>query len=239
MSAFLTVLRWNVVVQARNGFYWATAFVVLVVGGLLRAVPEAARADESAWVPPLVAVDLQITTFFFVAGLILFERDEGTLVALAVSPLTAAAYLATLTVSLTTLAAIETMALVWIAFADAPSWPLLLAGTSALGVIYTGIGAVIATRYGSINALLLPASVVVALLLLPLLPHFGLAPRALFLAHPMEPPMTLIRAAYGGAGIGDLLFGTLGSIGWGAVAFWWGQRRVSRLMRQTLATGGR
>ena len=239
MSAFATALRWDVVVQARNGFYWATAFVVLVVGGLLLAVPEAARADEAAWVPALVAVNLQITTFFFVAGLLLLERDEGTLLALAVSPLTPAAYLATRTLSLTTLAGIETIALVSIAFADSPSWPLLLAGTSALGVIYTGIGASLATRYASVNALLLPASVIVTLLLLPLLPHFGLAPRALFLVHPIEPALTLIRAAYGETSVGNIAFGVLGSSWWGAITFLWGQRCVGRLMQDTVATGGR
>ena len=239
MSAFAAALRWDVVVQARNGFYWATAFVVLVVGGLLLAIPEAARADDAAWVPALVAVNLQITTFFFVAGLLLLERDEGTLLALAVSPLTPAAYLATRTLSLTTLAGIETIALVSIAFTDSPSWPLLLAGTSALGVIYTGIGASLATRYASVNALLLPASVIVTLLLLPLLPHFGLAPRAFFLAHPIEPALTLMRAAYAEASIGNLAFGVLGSIVWGVIALSLGQRCVSRLMRDTLATGGR
>src|SRR5688500_19283268 len=42
-----TALRWDIVLQARNGFYWASAFVVLVISGLLLAVPEAARANES------------------------------------------------------------------------------------------------------------------------------------------------------------------------------------------------
>jgi fluoroquinolone transport system permease protein len=239
MSAFVTALHWDVVVQARNGFYWATAFVVLVVGGLLLAVPEAARADEGVWVPALVAVNLQLTTFFFVAGLLLLERDEGTLLALAVSPLTPAAYLAVRTLSLTVLAGVETVVLVSIAFADSPSWPLLLAGTAALGVIYTGSGAALATRYASVNALLLPASVVVTLLLMPLLPHFGLAPRALFLVHPIEPALTLVRTAYGETRIGDVAFGIIGSLFWGALAFVWGQRRLSRLMRNTLAAGGR
>jgi fluoroquinolone transport system permease protein len=239
MSAFVTALHWDVVVQARNGFYWATAFVVLVVGGLLLAVPDAARADEGVWVPALVAVNLQLTTLFFVAGLLLLERDEGTLLALTVSPLTPAAYLAARTLSLTTLAGVETVALVSIAFADPPSWPLLLAGTAALGVIYTGIGAALATRYASVNALLLPASVVVTLLLMPLLPHFGLAARGLFLVHPIEPGLTLIRSAYGETHIGDVAFGIIGSVFWGVFAFMWGQHRVSRLMRNTRAAGGR
>jgi fluoroquinolone transport system permease protein len=95
MIAFATALRWDIVLQARNGFYWASGFVVLLVGGLLLSVPDSVRADGPAWVPALLAVNLQITTFFFVAGLMLLERDEGTLTALAVSPFSPAAYLAT------------------------------------------------------------------------------------------------------------------------------------------------
>jgi fluoroquinolone transport system permease protein len=239
MRAFATALRWDTVVQARNGFYWATAFVVLVVGGLLLAVPAEARADGAAWVPALLAVNLLFTTFFFVAGLMLLERDEGTLTALAVSPFSPGRYLAVHVLTLTTLATVETAALVWIAFGRGGSWLLILCGTAALGTIYTGFGAAVATRYASVNALLLPASAVVTLLLLPLLPHFGLAPRALFLLHPIEPPLTVIRAAYGAGGPADLTFGVVGSAFWSALTFRWARQRVGRLMRDTRAGGGR
>ena len=139
MSAFVTALRWDVVVQGRNGFYWATGLLVLVVGGLLRAIPETARAEAALWVPAVVAINLQITTFFFMAGLLLLERDEGTLSALAVSPLSPGGYLAARTVSLTTLAAVETLALVWLAFDTSGAWLLVTVGTLVLGAIYTGL----------------------------------------------------------------------------------------------------
>jgi fluoroquinolone transport system permease protein len=239
MIAMLHALRWDVVVQARNGFYWASAFLVIIISVLLLYVPERARADAGVWVPALLAVNLQITTFFFVAGLMLLERDEGTLHALAVSPLSPSGYLAMRTFSLTGLAAAETIAIVWIGFGTSGSWPLVLGGTAALGVIYTGFGAAVATRYDSVNALLLPASAFVALLLLPLLPHFGLAPRLPFFVHPLEPPMTLIRAGYGVIDRIDVAFGVLGSFGWSAIAFMWGRNRVRALMHNTRASGGR
>ncbi len=239
MSALLTALRWDMVLQARNGFYWTTAFVVLVVGALLLAVPEAARADAGAWVPAIIASNLQITTFFFMAGLMLLERDEGTLTALAVSPFTPGAYVAARTITLTALAAVETILLVWVGFGAGGSWLPILAGTAAIGVIYTGCGAAIATRYESVNGMLLPASAFVALLLLPLLPHFGLAPRTPFLLHPIEPALTLIRAGYGGTSRAMLAFGAVGSAVWSAMAFLWGRHAVGRLMRDTHASGGR
>ncbi|MGH2437862.1 MAG: hypothetical protein ACRDFA_12835 [bacterium] len=239
MTAMLHALRWDVIVQARNGFYWASVFLVIFISVLLLYVPESARADAGVWVPAILAVNLQITTFFFVAGLMLLERDEGTLHALAVSPLSPSGYLAMRTFSLTGLAAAETIAIVWIGFGTSGSWPLVLGGTAALGVIYTGFGAAVATRYDSVNALLLPASAFVALLLLPLLPHFGLAPRLPFFVHPLEPPMTLIRAGYGVIDRIDVAFGVLGSFGWSAIAFMWGRNRVRALMHNTRASGGR
>jgi fluoroquinolone transport system permease protein len=235
----LTALRWDVVLQARNGFYWASGFLVVLISALLLSLPEAARANAAVWVPAILTINLQITTFFFVAGLLLLERDEGTLAALAVSPLSATGYLAIRTCTLTGLAAAETMAIVWIGFGASGSWWLLLTGTAALGVIYTGFGAVVAARYESVNALLLPASAFLTLLLLPLLAHFGLVPRVLFLVHPLEPPMTLLRAAYGAIGRTEVAFGIIGSLGWSALAFVWGRKRVRALMQNTRASGGR
>lgn len=239
MTPPIAILRWDVVLQARNGFYWATAVLVLVVGGLLLAVPEAVRANPGVWVPALIAVNLQTTTFFFVAGLMLLERDEGTLAALAVSPLSPGGYLAARTLTLTTLAGIETLALAWMAFEVRGAWLAIVAGTAAVGVIYTAFGAAMAARYESVNRLLLPASVVVVLLLLPLLPHFGFGPRWPLLGHPIEPALTLMRAGYGAGGNADLAFGIAGSILWCVIAFRWGRRDVDRLMRDPRVRGGR
>jgi fluoroquinolone transport system permease protein len=239
MTAVLNALRWDVVLQARNGFYWASAFLVVMISALLLYVPENARANSAMWVPAILVINLQITTFFFVAGLMLLERDEGTLSALAVSPLSPSGYLSMRTFSLTGLATAETIAIVWIGFGFGGSWLLILAGTAALGVIYTGFGAAVAARYESVNALLLPASTFVALLLLPLLAHFGLTPRWPFFVHPLEPPMTLLRAGYGAIDRTEVAFGIFGSLGWSALAFVWGRNRVCTLMQNTRATGGR
>jgi fluoroquinolone transport system permease protein len=239
MTAMLNALRWDVIVQARNGFYWASAFLIIVISALLLFVPASARVNSSAWVPAILLINLQITTFFFVAGLILLERDEGMLSALAASPLSPSGYLVMRTISLTGLAAFETIAIVWIGFGISGSWSLILGGTAALGIIYTGFGAAVATRYDSVNALLLPASAFVALLLLPLLPHFGLAPRLPFVIHPLEPPMILIRAGYGVVDRIDVAFGIIGSFCWSALAFAWGRNRVCALMHSSRTLGGR
>ena len=238
MRGFADILRFDVIVQARNGFYWASGFVVLAVSALLAAMPSAVLNNPGLWVPALVMFNLQITTFFFVAGLMLLERDEGTLIALGASPLSARTYLLARCTTLTTLAAVETLVIAWFGFGFSASWALF-AATAAMGITYTGFGVAVAARYESVNSLLLPASVIVTVLLLPLLGHFELAPRLLSVWHPLEPALLLLRAAYHPISRFELTFGIVGSIAWASVAFSLAQHAVEQMMRDTRASGGR
>jgi len=238
VKRLLALIRCDVLLQARNGFYWASGFVVLAVSALLAALPEDVRSAPSLGVPALVAFNLQITTFFFVAGLMLLEREEGTLTALGASPVSPGVYMASRTMTLAGLAAAETLVIVWFGFGLFASW-WLLAGIVAMGVTYTGFGAALATRYASINELLLPASVVVTLLLLPLLGHFGLTSRVAWVWHPMAPTIALIRGAYEPIGLAESFFGIFGAVAWATAAFRLATHGAARLMRDTRASGGR
>src|SRR5262245_36116678 len=61
MTAILNALRWDLVVQARNGFYWASVFLVVVFAVLLQTVPDTVRANAATplpvtSLPPIVVV---------------------------------------------------------------------------------------------------------------------------------------------------------------------------------------
>jgi fluoroquinolone transport system permease protein len=238
MTRWLAMLRYDVVLQARQGFYAASALLVVVISALLLSIPETARQDHALWVPALFVVNLPITTLFFIAGLILLEREEGTLSALGVSPISAGHYLALRMVTLISLAVVETIAVALLAFGTG-AWPMVAIGAAAMGIVYTGCGAGISARYTSVNELILPVSVFVAFLLLPLLPHFGLLPRWPFYLHPIEPALTLLRGAFTPLPTFDALFAVAGSAGWCVLAWCWGRDSVQRAMRDTAATGGR
>lgn len=238
MKPLLALVRFDVIVQARNGFYWASGFVVLVVSALLAALPDVVTSAPSLWVPALAAFNLQITTFFFVAGLVLLEREEGTLTALGASPASPRIYMTARTTTLAGLAAVETFVIIWIGFGFSASW-WLVAGIVAMGVTYTGFGAALAMRYASVNELLLPASVIVTLLLLPLLGHFALTSSVVWAWHPMAPAIVLIRGAYDPIGLAESILGVVGAMAWATGAFRLATVSAERLMRDTRASGGR
>jgi fluoroquinolone transport system permease protein len=238
VNAFLSFVRWDVALQARNGFYYASVFVALAMSALVLSVP-ALRAASEVWVPAVFVFNLIVTTFFFVTGLILLERDEGTLTALAVTAMNPSLYLASRIVSLTTLATLETVIIVAAGFRLPTGWVLMLLGCVTLGVFYTCVGTIVATRYASVNELLLPASCVVVLLMLPLVAHFGFQSRAVFMIHPVEPALTLLRAAYQPVSNAEVASAAAGAVFWSAVAYSMAQSRIIRMMRDTRATGGR
>ena len=85
MKRFLNTLRWDIQLQFRNGFYYVSAFVAVLIIILLRQVR--GDVDWSLWWPPVLLENLVINSFFLMAGFVLLEKGEGTLEAQIVTPL--------------------------------------------------------------------------------------------------------------------------------------------------------
>ncbi|MEJ2133289.1 MAG: ABC transporter permease, partial [Gammaproteobacteria bacterium] len=84
MTRLLSRMVWDARLQARNGFYYAAAFVVGLLVIMLSWLPE----QIMAWVLPLVLFGNLVTNgFYFVGGLVLLEKAEGSLEAQSVTPL--------------------------------------------------------------------------------------------------------------------------------------------------------
>lgn len=228
MKRLLAALRWEAVLQMRNGFYYASLFFVLFWVGLLSQAPNLSMLDQGQIIPSLVVINLLITNFYFVAALVLLEKGEGVLSALASTPLRLSEYLAAKVFSLTLLAMVETLLVVTPLFGwSAHPWPLLL-GIALLGGFYTLFGLVTVSRYDSINAYLLPSMGAVVFLLLPLLEVAGLWRSPLFLLHPIQPMLVLLQTAFAPASFGRLLYGCSGALFWLAGSYWWAQRRFAQ-----------
>ena len=90
MTRLVATLRCDVRLQLRNGFYWAVAFLLTT---LLVVISQLPPLDWVPVLPPLVLGNLVTATFFFMAGLVLLEKGEGTLEAQIVTPLSSDEYL--------------------------------------------------------------------------------------------------------------------------------------------------
>lgn len=202
MNRLLSAMKTDVTVQLRNNLYTIGIGVGILVAV---ALSQLARPDQLFLaVPTLMVLVIGGTTLLYVAGMILFEKDEGTLNMVIVSPLRTWEYLASKIITLTGLATLEAAIMIggamlimsWSAEISVPNLPILLIGIIAIGVIYTLLGIVLIVRFDKITEFLIPMSAVAVILQLPFLYFLGVLDFAALLIIPTSAPAVLMQGAY-------------------------------------------
>ncbi|MBO8162129.1 MAG: ABC transporter permease [Brevibacillus sp.] len=202
MNRLRTAMKTDVTIQVRNKLY----AIGIVVGTMLAvALSQLSTPDSlAAAVPATVLLIIGGSTLLYVAGVIIFEKEEGTLHAVIVSPLRTSEYLWSKMITLTLLAAVESVVMIGGAMlmmsrsheVPLPDVPVLLLGIIAIGVLHTLIGIILVVRYEKITDVLVPLSAIAMVLQLPFLYFIGWVVHPAFLLVPTSAPTLLIRGAY-------------------------------------------
>ena len=190
MSRLAATVRTDTRVQFRNGFYFATAFVVVFSILVLRWLP----AEAAMLILPVVILEnVLVNTFYFVSGLLLLERVEGTFVAQSVTPLRDDEYLVSKLGTLTALSLVESL-LIAAAVFGIGAWLIAMAvGIALAAVLFCLAGVALVVRYDSINTFLMPSVLYTSVLSLPILGVFGFGSPHWYLPHPIEGPLSLMQ----------------------------------------------
>lgn len=203
MRRLAAALRADLRLQVRHGFLLAGAFVAVFWVLVLSRLPDAVVAGG---MPVFLFLNLLVTTFYFVAGWVLFEKGEGTLEALVVTPLRESEYLVSKIAVLTLLGAAEGLAIVLCVYGAGFDWLLAAAGVVLTAALYTLSGFVMIARYDSINEFLLPSTLLVLLLQLPVLDVLGVYESPVFLLFPTYASLLLLEAAFHGVPTWKLVY---------------------------------
>lgn len=179
--------------QQKNGFYYAVGFLLACWFIVLSQLPD---VDWRYVMPPLVFGNLATVNFYFIAGLVLLEKGEGTLEAQIVTPLLDWEYLASKTVTLVALSLVEQFVIAVSAVGLGFGLVTFAVGVALAGALYTLTGFVLAVRYGSINEYLFPSVLYLLALSVPMVYYFELSTSWLLLVHPLTAPLLLLKAAF-------------------------------------------
>lgn len=227
MKRLLATLRWDVLLQLHNGFYAATAFVVVVWALLISQAP---ALDLNWLLPALVLGNLILNTFYFIGGLVLLEKSEDTLTAQVVTPLRTGEYLASKVLTLTLLALVENLIIVAL-FAGFGFGVLpLVVGIVLASAIYVLAGFVAVARYAAINEYLLPSMLYTTALALPLLAYLGGWEHWLLYLHPLSAPLLLMQAAFQPLAAWQMLYAVLYAGLWIGLIALWSRRTFDRFV---------
>jgi fluoroquinolone transport system permease protein len=215
----------DIVIQARNRLYAIGVAVAVIVAFLFSFVLGAEEIGES--MPTVLLLTIGGSTLMYVGGMILFEKSEGTLGAVVVTPLRNGEYLVSKVASLSLLATVEATVLVAFTLLFVGGWSTALprvgvfvAGVVAMGVIYTLIGIIIVVRYGSVTEFLVPLLFIAVALQAPAIHFSGLWEHPLLLLIPTAPPTLILQGAWEPLARGEWLFAgaytllVTGALGW-------------------------
>ena len=229
MTRLISTIQWDIRLQFRNGFYYASAFVA-VVSILFLAQLQLSPEILALLLPAIILQNVLINTFYFIAGLVLLEKGEGTLEGIVVSPLRRWEYLLSKVVTLTLLSILESLAIIIFLYGLGFNLLFMIIGLALLGIFFALAGFIAVARYDSINTFLLPSVLMVTALSLPLLDYFGIWRSPLMYLHPIQAPLLLMKAAFQPVALWQLGYGVLYSGLWIGLAYRWSQRAFYRFV---------
>ena len=227
MKRLSATIQCDIRLQYRNGFYYAVAFLLATFAIVVNRLPE---ADWGWLLPALVLGNLSMATFYFMGGLVLLEKGEGTLEAQIVTPLKTREYLASKVITLTALSVAENLVIVGLVYGLKFGWLAMIVGIAAAAAIYSLIGFVAVARYDSINEYMFPSMLYISALSLPFLHYFGVWENWFMYLHPLQAPLVIMKAGFQRIEVWEWVYGLLYSALWIGVVFRWSQRTFHRFI---------
>ena len=217
MRTLLHLLRWDFTLLNRNQVLSVSVLVTAIYLGLFWWLQKYMVVDQL-----LVLVlfnDPALLGFLFIGVMVLFEKNEGTLQALVVTPVREAQYLWSKIIVLTLISVLCCYGLVGIVHGVHFQWAHF--GTAAAGTtIFFGlIGFILVSGVDTFNQYIMRSVGLLILLSLPFLGYFGVMPMNYFVWLPTWPALVLFSAAFTGIATGQLLLAYGLLIAWNLAAY--------------------
>jgi fluoroquinolone transport system permease protein len=220
MSRLLATMKLDVTIQWRNRLYAIGIGLSLMLALALGQFVSREALPQT--LPLLFLFAVSGTTMLYVAGLLIFEKDDRTLEAIVVTPIHLSEYIGSKMITLTFLALLESLVVLALAygFSDYTILPLI-AGIVLMGMMLTLMGFVMIVRYNTITDFLVPVVAVNLVLQLPALYFTGTSDSLLWLILPTTAPTMLMWSAWHPIETWQLIYAVVYSVIIIAVLYRW------------------
>ncbi len=206
MSAAVSGPLWNVVkldlrLQWRYGFYYAAGFSLVLWEVVVLLIPEGLRQLA---MPYVIFGDSVIIGFFFIAGAVFFEKGERTLFALLSTPVRFRHYLTGKLATLSLLSLVAAVVLAPHALASpgdglatvAVKSVTLVVAVVLCTLLFLLCGMITAAPFPSMTDWMIPSTMVIAAMNVPLLSYSGLIDHPAFYLLPTQGSLLLLGSAF-------------------------------------------
>lgn len=171
MKRLQTAVRWDMRLQFRNGFYYAAAFIAVIMTIVLWQLPQ---AELPTILPVFVLGNMTHRHVLLHGRAGAAGKGDGVLEGLILTPLRQSEYLVAKLVSLTLLTLVENVGIVTAVYGLNYNLLLLVLGVGLMASFNVLFGFIAVARYDSINSFLLPSILLTMTLTVPLLDYLRL-----------------------------------------------------------------
>ncbi|MEM9675850.1 MAG: hypothetical protein AAF992_24885 [Bacteroidota bacterium] len=215
MKALTNLLRWDLLLLHRNQLIVISLLVAGVYLGLFYLLKDLGNLEKLLVL--LIYNDPVVTGLMFVGALVLFEKDQHTLEALAISPLSTDTYLWSKAISLTLVALGTSLIMAWAGYGWQFQYVHFMMGVIGASLFYIFLGGWMVAQANSFNQFLVRMIPLLILTALPFIPFFGAASSGWFYPIPSYPSILLLQAAFEGISTTEIVYaygyGTLAVVG--------------------------
>ncbi|ASS71467.1 hypothetical protein RUL31_11395 [Bacillus atrophaeus] len=211
MKRLLNSMRLDATIQLRYGFLYAAFVSILVWVAVIHALPDTIL---TRFIPAVVFFDIAVVGFYFIAGLVIYEKGESTIYALIISPLRFWEYLSSKLITLTFLAIMLALALIGLSYGFQINILLMILGTTLMSLIALMVGFITVSPFSSFSSYLIPSQLYAALLYLPLIDHIGLWSNPIFYLLPTQGALRLMVGAFEPMGLWEVVYALLYGAVW-------------------------
>jgi fluoroquinolone transport system permease protein len=194
MTSLLSLLRWDLMRQVRHGFWLAAVFVMVPSMAVILSVSHKLALQ---FLPAFIFFELSVTGTLFIAAMFFFEKREGSLFAVAVTPVPTWQWLASKLVSLTLLGTVMSLALVALKLGLNAPWGKVLLASVCVNALCTLAGFLCAVPFDKFNDFFVAFAFMFLVLELPGLAFFGIHTPFFWLI-PTQPTMEMLRHTFTG-----------------------------------------
>ena len=193
MNALWSMIQWDMRLQARYGFYavYAVLTVIFILG--LSTIGPALRTEAAVL---LIVTDPTVLGFYFIAAMVLFEKQEGVLDALVTSPLGDGGYLLSKVITLSLLAIVASTFVAVFGHGNTAGLAVLVSGVALAAALFVLIGFVAVASFDSINEYFISAVGWGTILFLPLFGYVEIIETPLFYVLPAQPVLLLVEGGF-------------------------------------------
>lgn len=227
MKNFLHLLKHDLRLLSRNNIITISILVTAIYIGVFFWLREMEDAEKALVL--VIFNDPALIGFLFGGVMVLFEKNENTLQALSVSPVTKAQYILSKSVALTLIATVCCFAM---AIAGAgKGFSIIHFGMAAVltTLMFSFLGFMVVAGEATFNRYLLKAVGLLIFLSIPFLGYFGISSREWFLWVPTQPAIDLFQASLSQeSSIGILVYAYAALGFWTIVCFYLSRKMIQK-----------